>query len=90
VRDLIEELASEQLERGVEVGVFNSRGVFMKPPTEDGQQERQIAERYQRYANHLGDGWPRTGAMLRRIARRYTSDAHREDLNAELTEDLWR
>jgi hypothetical protein len=90
VRNIIEELGSEQLERGIEIGVFNSRGVFMKSPTEGGQQERQIAERYQGYANQVADRWPRTAAMLRRIARSYISDARREDINAELTEDLWR
>jgi hypothetical protein len=90
VRDLIEELRSEQLERGLEIGVYNSRGVVMKSPTAGGVQERRIAERYQGYANQVSDRWPRTAAALRRIARRYTSEAHREDVNAELTEDLWR
>lgn len=90
VRSLIEELGSEQLERGIEIGVYNSRGVFMKSPTAGGEQERQIAEKYQGYANQVADRWPRTAAMLRRIARSYISDARREDINAELTEDLWR
>lgn len=90
VRDVIEELGSEELERGIELGVYNSRGVFVKSPTAGGQQERQIAERYEGYANQVADRWPRTAAMLRRIARRYISDTRREDINAELTEDLWR
>lgn len=90
VRNLIEELGNEHLENGIEIGVYNSRGVFMKSLTAGGEQERQIAEKYQGYANHVADRWPRTAAMLRRIARTYTSDARREDLNAELTEDLWR
>jgi hypothetical protein len=90
VRDLIEKLASEELERGIEIGVYNSRGVFTKAQTEGGLQERQLAKRYQGYANQVGDRWHRTAAMLRRIARGYTSDARREDIKAELTEDLWR
>ncbi len=90
VRDVIEQLKSEELERGIESSVYNSRGVFMKSLTEGGGQERQLAERYQGYANQVGDRWPRTGAMLRRVAARYISDARREDVNAELTEDLWR
>jgi hypothetical protein len=90
VRNIIEELGSEQLERGIEIGVYNSRGVFMKSPTAGGEQERQIAEKYQGYANQVADRWPRTAAMLRRIARSYISDARREDIDAELTEDLWR
>lgn len=90
VRDLIEEPASEELERGIEIGVYNSRGVFMKAQTEGGLQERQLAERYQGYANQVGDRWHRTAAMLRRIAQSYVSDARREDVNAGLTGDLWR
>jgi hypothetical protein len=90
VRDVIEKVESDQLETGIEIGVYNSRGVFMKSQTEGGAQEREIAERYQRYANQESDRWPRTAAMLRRIAHRYVSDARREDISAELTEDLWR
>ncbi|HJP93519.1 MAG TPA: hypothetical protein VJ875_16285 [Pyrinomonadaceae bacterium] len=90
VRNVIEKLESDHLETGIEFGVYNSRGVFMKSQTEGGAQEREIAERYQGYANQLSDRWPRTAAMLRRIARVYVSDAHREDISAELTEDLWR
>jgi hypothetical protein len=90
VRDMIEELGSEQLDRSIEIGIYNSRGVFMKSQTAGGEQERQIADRYQGYANQVADRWPRTATMLRRIARSYISDAHREDISAELTEDLWR
>jgi hypothetical protein len=90
VRDMIEDLGSEELERGIVTGVYNSRGVYMKSPTEGGRQEREIAERYQGYANRVADRWPRTAAMLRRIAGIYVSDARREDISAELTEDLWR
>lgn len=90
VRNIIEELRNEHLENGIEIGVYNSRGVFMKSLTAGGEQERQIADKYQGYANHVADRWPRTAAMLRRIARTYTSDARREDIKAELTEDLWR
>lgn len=90
VRDVIEELGSEEMERGIEIGVYNSRGVVMRALTEGGLQERQLVERYQGFANQVSGRWPRTAAMLRRIARRYTSDARRQDINAELTEDLWR
>jgi hypothetical protein len=89
VRDVIEELGSAELERGIEAGVYNSRGVFTKSPIEGGVQERQLAERYQGYADQVSDRWPRTAAMLRRIARQYISDARREDASADLTQDLW-
>lgn len=90
VRDVIEEVASAQIERGVEVGIYNSRGVVSKHPTEGGVQERQLAERYAGFAVAIGDRWPRTAAMLRRLADGYRAQARREDEEAELREDLGR
>jgi hypothetical protein len=90
VRDLIDDLGSEHIERGFEIGVYNGRGVFSRSLTEGGKQERELAERYKGYADALSDGWPRTAAMLRRISDAYASDARREDVEAELREDLWR
>jgi hypothetical protein len=88
VRDLIEEVASIELERGLEVGLYNSRGVITRDLREGGAQEHSLAERYTGYAATVSDRWPRTAAMLRRIADTYRADARREDLEAELREDL--
>lgn len=89
VRDLIDDLSAEDLERGMEIGIFNKRGVYSKSLDEGGKQERQLADKYRSYADSLADEWPRTAAMLRRISDRYVSDARREDVKAELREDLW-
>lgn len=88
VRDLIEAIASPELERGFELGVYNNRGVVTKKPTEGGRQERQLAERYTGLVIPISARWPRTAAMLRRIADSYHSEARREDQEAELREDL--
>jgi len=88
VRDLIEEIASDDLERGIEVGLYNSRGVVTKAPYEGGSQERQIASRYERDAQAVANQWPRTAAMLRRIAAKYRAEAKREDRTAELEQEL--
>jgi hypothetical protein len=90
VCDLIDDLVNEIIERGIESGVFNQRGVFSKSLTEGGMQERRLAETYRGYVDALNDGWPRTAAMLRRISDTYASWARREDVEAELREDLWR
>jgi predicted Zn-dependent protease with MMP-like domain len=90
VRDVIDNLSSEHIERGFELGVYNGRGVVSRSLTEGGEQERRLLERYKGYADALNDGWPRSAAMLRRISDRYASDARREDARAELREDLWR
>lgn len=90
VCDLIQDLASESIERGLETEVYNSRGVTMRGQTDGGEQERQLVESYLDHARRVCDRSPRAAAMLRRIAERYASHARREDDNAELTEDLWR
>jgi hypothetical protein len=87
VRDLIESLANCDIERGLEVGVMNSRGVVCRDPGEGGVQERQLVERYTGFAIAVADKWPRTAAMLRRIADRYRRDAAREDTESELIRD---
>lgn len=79
VRDVIEEVASEALMRGFEVGIFNKRGVYSKSPTEGGAQERGLAQRYAAYADTCAIEWPRTAAALRRVAQRYEEEAQRAD-----------
>jgi hypothetical protein len=88
VRDLIELVGSGDLEQEFEDCVFNQRGVFSKDPLEGGQQERQLANKYLMNAKSFEDSWLRTAALLRRIASKYSRDARREDLNAELREDM--
>lgn len=88
VRDLIEKLSNADVERGIEIGRYSSRGAVTRGPYEGGRQEREIAERYERYAQTVGDRWPRTAAMLRRIATTYLAEAAEEDREAELNQDL--
>lgn len=90
VRDVIESVGSPDLESGFQVGLYNSRGCTWRNPYDGGAQERQLVEQYNGYAATARDRWPRTSAMLRRIAEGYRSEARREDLQAELSEDLDR
>jgi hypothetical protein len=90
VRRVIEEVASEELERGFEVGAFNNRGVTTRSLTEGGVQERGIAARYREHAQKFRDDWPRTSRMLYRMADQYERYARGEDIDADLTQDLWR
>ena len=84
VRDVIEDCMSQDLECGFEIGKFNSRGVVQKNPAEGGEQERQLAKRYKKDAEAVCDRWPRTAAMLRRLAVTYGSYARQEDDRSEL------
>lgn len=88
IRDVIEMTESPELERGIEVGIYNSRGVVSRAVGAGGAQERTLAERYAGFAAVLQDRWPRTAAMLRRTAEGYRADAQREDQDAELDENL--
>ncbi|MBA4158494.1 MAG: hypothetical protein H0X65_13610 [Gemmatimonadetes bacterium] len=89
VRDLIEELASDALERGLWTEIHNSRGVTTRGVTEGGGQERTIAEQFRHWAEALEGRWLRTAALLRSVAESYEGDARREDTDAELNEDYW-
>ena len=88
IRNVIENVRSRDLESGFEVGTFNSRGVVTKNPAEGGEQERQLTKRYEKHAKAVRDRWPRTAAMLRRIAEKYRAEARREDDQSELMGNL--
>jgi transcriptional regulator with XRE-family HTH domain len=83
VREVIEITRSRALERGLETGVYNRRGVTVRLPFDGGDQERGLAERYRRDAEALRFDWPRTAACLDRIAETYERDARSEDQGAE-------
>ena len=88
VREVIEGISSKDMERGIEIGIYNQRGVVTKSLGEGGKQERKLAERYDQFADALRLKWPRTAAMLKRIAQGYIREASREDLRSELDDLL--
>jgi hypothetical protein len=88
VREVIEVSRSRHLETGLEVGIYNRRGVTVRSPNDGGEQERGLAQRYRRDADALRFDWPRTAATLDRIAESYEMDAQREDQHAEQRD--WR
>jgi hypothetical protein len=83
VRDLIEDLASPKFEEGLHTGRFNSRGITFRNPADGGAQERQLAAQHRGWSDRVSDQWPRTGALLRRMADRYDEWARREDDQSE-------
>lgn len=88
VRELIESLRSERIERGISTGMFNRRGVVSRDPLAGGDLERGIEKRYETDAAKVGAESPRSAAMLRRMASGYRRDAEREDVDATLLHDL--
>jgi len=88
VRDLIEEIQSDDFEKGIVVGLLNSRGVVTRSLQEGGEREREEAKKYEDWAKAVSHRWGRTAALLRRMESRYLTYAKDEDQRAELREDL--
>ncbi|MCG8348296.1 MAG: hypothetical protein MI924_11020 [Chloroflexales bacterium] len=89
VRDVIDAIGSKMIDRGFMLRVYNTRGMIHKAIAEGGIQEQQLAATYHGYADMVKERWPRTAALLKRIADGYASEARHEDIRAELEEDLW-
>jgi hypothetical protein len=87
VRDVIEDCASDEIEKGISISRFNMRGVSHKAMYEGGGQERAFASQYKTWAEVCVSS-PRTCAMLRRIAEDWEQDAERADIHAELDQRL--
>lgn len=83
VRDLLEELQNDRIDRGLEIRVFNNRGVTSRSLEEGGQQEWKLAEGYRARAEQFVTRWPRTAAIFRRLAETHEADARRQDAEAE-------
>ena len=84
VRDVLEEVGTDEILHGLQIGIFNKRGMYSKSPTEGGDQERALAERYKKYAQASEVEWPSVAAALRRVAERYEEEARHEDAAVEL------
>ncbi|MEN6620116.1 MAG: hypothetical protein ABFD50_00995 [Smithella sp.] len=83
LRKLIEDMLNDQIEEGIELEQFNSRGVVSKELYEGGKQERIIAMKWQSWAEKMDIKWVRTRAMLERIASGWSAHAKAEDERAE-------
>jgi hypothetical protein len=83
VRDLLEDLHSDHVDKGLEIGIYNSRGVVSRDPEAGGTLERELAHDYRKHAEHLRDKWPRAAAVSRRLAETYEAQARNEEAEAE-------
>ena len=83
VRDLIESIRSEEMEKGILTGIVNSRGITTRSPIDGGAQERALAHRYRSWSEITRLEYPRTSAVLTKIAENYDWDAKHHDNDAE-------
>ncbi|MFF4793616.1 hypothetical protein ACFY2M_28490 [Streptomyces sp. NPDC001276] len=82
VRNLLEEINSSDLERGLRIGIYNKRGVTSRGLLDGGVQESELARSFREQAEHAR-AWPRTRKLLKGLAESYEADARREDQEAE-------
>jgi hypothetical protein len=84
VRDLLEEIQSSRIERGMEIGKLNQRGVVTRG--KGGRQEWKLAEEFRQLADQVRTEWPRSGAVLDSIAEHYEYEAKKWDEAAKWDE----
>jgi hypothetical protein len=69
VRNLLERVASQDVETGFEIEAINGRGVVMRG--RGGDQERELARNYRDIATRLRGQWPRTAQLYQAIADQF-------------------
>jgi hypothetical protein len=87
VREVMEQIGSEDMMRGAHTGVYNSRGVVTRG--EGGDQERALAAKYRKWAASVAGSHPFVASqLLEKLAETYEDEAKREDMDAELRHRL--
>ena len=84
VRNLLERLQSDNVERGLNIAVHNQRGVTTRSPTDGGEQERQLADSYREQSRRYQQ-WPRTAALFSQLAKSYVQEGGVLDRQAEIS-----
>jgi addiction module HigA family antidote len=83
VRDVLEEVHSEMMMRGVHTSKFNARGIHVRG--EGGDQERALADRYRAWADALQYSHSYVASeLLMKLVRTYEDNARREDADANV------
>lgn len=86
IRNVLEECGTSDMAIGVQVGVYNSRGVHWRG--EGGGQERDLAEKYRNWSRKLAFEYPYVANLVEEIAATYDGDAAREDSEAAVRRRL--
>jgi hypothetical protein len=75
LRDLLEHLRNTDVETGLKLEAFNSRGVFSRAMFEGGSQERELEEKYRQYAKAIGTKAKRAMKLNLSIAEMWRNQA---------------
>ena len=83
VRKLLQRLKADQIERGIVLENFNSRGTTTRAMFEGGAQERELESKWRGYAQQLGAKWSRSRDLCLQIAEQWRRQAEQEDESAK-------
>lgn len=87
VRDVMEDLQSEEISRGAHTGIYNARGVHWRG--EGGGQERELAAKFRRWADALHFSHPFvSSSLLMSMVRTYEREAELQDTEAGIRRRL--
>ena len=87
VREIMEDIQSENMMHEVRVGAYNSRGVHFRGP--GGEQERQLAEKYSKFAQQIRTSSPYVASeLLQKLADIYKREAAEEDMKEKVRRHL--
>ena len=84
VRNLLERLQSDDVERGFCITLLNQRGVTTRSATDGGNQERELADSYKEQSRRY-EQWPRTAALFSQLAKSYVQEGGVLDRQAEIS-----
>lgn len=86
VRETLESVLNEDIQIGFEIGKRNARGAYFRG--EGGEEERELATQYERWATACDYAYPRVAATLRQIASAYMDDARWQDQDSAVQSRL--
>lgn len=86
-RKVLEPMEMEEMRRGFIIGTHNKRGVTCRSPWDGGEQERDLADHYRKYAEKLHFSQPNVANLMDKIAKSYEQDGKHEDIEANLRKE---
>lgn len=89
VRDVMEDLQSQAIANGAHTGVYNARGVHCRGEGEGGAQERELADKYHKWADALQFTHPFvSSSLLMMLVKTYEREAEQQDTAAGIQRRL--
>lgn len=87
IAELLDQEDSEDIRRGFDTGVHNSRGVSSRSPYAGGDQERKIAGTFRAFSVQWENTKPNVAALIEGIAKSYERQAQRYDQDGLWTQE---